>query len=57
MSCMKLRGTDTKSTAQGNGDLKAHLLVKYGPDKLSQYYDKRRNWAVRKGEEVNFDRD
>ena len=57
MSCMKLRGTDTKSTAQGNGDLKAHLLVKYGPDTLSQYYDKRRNWAVRKGEEVNFDRD
>lgn len=39
---------------QGNGDLKAHLLVKYGVEKLNQYYDPDRNWAVRKGEEVDF---
>lgn len=41
---------------QGNGDLKAHLLVNQGIYKLGQYYDQNRNWAVRKEEEVSFDK-
>lgn len=39
---------------QGNGDLKTHLLITLGPDKLSQYYDRARNWAVRKETEISF---
>jgi len=42
---------------QGNGDFKAYLLAKHGEGRLSQYYDEERNWAVRKGEEVGFDKD
>jgi len=40
---------------QGNGDFKTHILEKHGPEKLSQYYDESKNWALRKGVTINFE--
>ncbi len=44
------------SYVQGNGDFKLHLLTTRGANKLGEYYDEDKNYAVRKGEQVNFDK-